>query len=319
MTPEKLVIDADPGVGDAVAIALALADSNLDVLGLTACAGHVSGERAFQHLQTVVSMVDPPRWPRLGHSHASQVLIVDDPDKSGIVQQNSRTMLGECPPVDAPLHQPTESHKLLADLVREYPGQITLLALGPLTNLQLAMERWPEFLAQLKSLICLGGSVTAPGDATAIAEFNIFADPESARTILTSPATKTLVPLDTSRQAVLSFDQYGALHVDEYSRLGCLLSRTLPFALREARNRMGREELELRAVVALAAVAHPELFEREAMTIDVERSGELTRGMTVFDRRGIDRWESNIDVLTSVDAHGVMDYMIRLIQAAKVN
>jgi len=316
MPGKKLIIDADPGVGDAIAIALALCDPQADVVAVTACGGTVSGEQAYRNLQTVISVVDPPRWPRLGWSSAPRAAVPDRPDFSGLLLQDGIHGLGDCEIIEALPHAPMDSPKLLVELVREWPNELTLLTLGPLTNVQLAIERQADFLEQLESLVCLGGSLNGTGNVTAAAEFNIYADPEAARSILTWPATKTLVPLNTSQQFGLTFDQYDALEIDPFSRLGQFLHKTCPYALRESRNQLGREGVLLPEVVALAAITCPRLFERQSLSIDVEIAGELTRGMTVFDRRGIARRQPNIDVLVSVDTVGVRDYLTRLVRAA---
>jgi len=316
MPAEKLIIDADPGVGDAIAIALALSDPDLDVIAVTATAGLVSGEQAFRNLQTLVSMLDPPRWPRLGWSSAARTMLPESPERSGVFFRDGHYGLADCEIIEALPHTPVDSAKILSDLVREWPGEFTLLTLGPLTNLQLAMDRHPAFLEQLKGLYCLGGSLSAHGNVTAASEFNIYADPESARNVLTWPATKTLIPIETSHHFGLTFDQYDALRIDEFSRLGMFLHKTLPYLLRENRIQLGREGALLPELVALAAVSRSRLFERKSLRIDVEIAGELTRGMTVFDRRGVESRQPNIDVLTEVDHVGVRDYLTRLVRAA---
>lgn len=318
MSLQKVIIDADPGIGDAVAIALALIDPELEVVALTSCGGLISGKQAFCNLQTIASIIDPPRWPRIGWSDALAGNFRESPAISGILKGHGHHGLGECEPITAPRHQPTDSSKLLADLVRAFPNELTLVTLGPLTNVSMAQERYSGFLSELKSLIVCGGSVASGGDATSTAEFNIFADPEAAQHILTSDANKTLLPIDISHQFGLSFDEYDQLGVDSFSRLGKLLDDTIPFALRAARNQLGKEGILLAEVVAIAAISHPELFEHSAMTVDVELTGDLTRGMTVFDRRGLPHWKQNIEVITNFEPLGVKDYMLRLIGAADV-
>jgi inosine-uridine nucleoside N-ribohydrolase len=113
---------------------------------------------------------------------------------------------------------------------------------------------------------------------------------------------------------MLSFDQYDRLPIEPYSRIGRLISGMIPHAMRESRQRFGQEGVVLPELVALAAVTQSRLFEREAMLVDVELAGELTRGCTVFDRRNIMRWQANIDVLTAVDPQGVYDYLTRLLR-----
>lgn len=313
---EKLIIDADPGISDAMTIALALCDPALDVVALTATGGRFPGPIATRNLQCVTAVLDPDLRPRMGVSDRPGVPFPETPSTLPPPLLDGEQGLGECNVPISDLHQRHQSPRLLAELVRAHPHQITLLTLGPLTNVELALEVHPDFLDQLKSLVVLGGSVGVGGDATAAAEFNCFADPDAARTVLTHPGTKMLVPLDVSRQLMVSFDQYQRWEPCSVSRLKQLLEWTLPFALRASRQHLGIEGVRLPGVVALCAIAQPQLFQREAMSVDVELSGELTRGMTVFDRRGIAKWQTNIEVLTGVDIQGVLDYMTRIIRSA---
>lgn len=313
---EKLIIDADPGIGDATAIALALCDPALEIVALTATGGRFPGPIAGRNLQCVTAVLDPDRSPRLGVSDQPGVPFPATAKSLPPPLLDGEHGLGECNVPISDLHQRHPSPRLLAELVRAQPHQITLLTLGPLTNVELALEVHPDFLQQLKALVVLGGSVAAGGDATAAAEFNCFADPEAARTVLTHPGTKTLVPLDVSRQLMVSFDQYQRWEPCGVSRLRQLLEWTLPFALRSSRQHLGIEGVRLPGIVALCAITQPHLFQREPMCVDVELSGELTRGMTVFDRRGVGKWQTNIEVLTGVDIQGVLDYMTRVIRSA---
>ena len=198
--PKKLIIDADPGIGDALAVALAMLDPEVDLIAVTATAGCVSGPTASRNLQTVVELIDPPKWPRLGASDALLPCPGGDLTRGYVdpVLLNGKTGLGDSSVPVAELHKPHDAVKLLTEQVRLFPGEVTLLTLGPLTNVLSAQERDPEFLSLLRGIVCLGGSMSVGGDATAAAEFNIFADPEAAQTVLKYPATKSLVPLDTS-------------------------------------------------------------------------------------------------------------------------
>lgn len=313
---QKLVIDADPGIGDAIAITVALLDPELDVIGLTATGGCVSGQQAGRNLQALVETLDPPKWPRIGCSEAGATRVrgAYAAEVTDLKQLHGESGLGDWQVPVADLHHPRESSKLLVELVRMYPQEVTLLTLGPLTNVELAFEKAPDFFQLLKGLVCLGGAVEAPGDVSPVAEFNIYSDPEAAQFVLRSPATKTLVPLDVSRQLVFGFEHYDRLPTDPTTGLGRVLSSLLPFALRSHHQHLGLEGLRLSEVVALAFVARPDLFTRGAMAIDVETEGNLTRGMTVFDRRGIPKWRNNIDVLRQVEAQGVLDYMTDVIK-----
>lgn len=306
----KLIIDADPGIGDALAVMLAAIHPEVDLLAVTAAAGSVSGEQATRNLLGLISLLDPPRWPRFGVSDGVMAAwsATDLPPPSVF---HGPCGLGEFPVLDVELHQRHDSAKVMIDLVRSHPSEVTLLTLGPLTNVQRAAEMYPPFLSELQSLVCQAGAYASPGNVTPTAEFNILADPEAARYVLRQPCTKTLVPLDVTRRVVLTFDQYQRFNAGAETRFGQILAWTVPFALRAARQHLGTEGIILPEIAALAAVTNPELFEQELGAVDVELCGELTRGMTVFDRRGIANWQQNIDVVTQVDSQGVLDQFCR--------
>ncbi len=318
--PQKIIIDADPGIGDALAIALALLDPELDVIALTAVGGNVSAGQAWRNLQSVVEALDPPKWPRIGVADSGQRLQEAEVDflESPAWQQRQKCLngpdgLGDWTPTVADLHHPRDSVKLLTELVRQYPHEIVLLTLGPLTNLALAIDRDSEFLSRVQAVVSLAGAVTAPGDITATAEFNVLHHPEAAQLVLRYPATKTLVPLDVSQKVMLTFEQFHRLNLTDDTRCGHLLRQLIPFALRAHHQHLGVEGMWLPDVTALASIAHPRLFQRNTMAIDIETHGKLTRGMTLFDRRTKPEWRNNIDVLHGVDSRGVLDYLISVV------
>ena len=314
----KVIIDTDPGIGDAIALAIALLDPEIDVLGVTATGGCVSGAAATRNVQAVIEHLDPSKWPRIGASEGKVASAGTEvgAESISLTDLNGTSGLGDWEFRVADLHHRHESAKLMIDIARSEPNEVTLLTLGPLTNLELALERAPDFLQSLKEIVVFGGSVRRGGDVTAAAEFNMYANPEAARTVLCSPATKTLVPLDICQKVVLTFEQFDRVKPAEDSPTGQLLERLLPFAFRAHHQFLGLEGVALNELVALAAISQPRLFNSHAMAVDVETAGELTRGMTVFDRRGIPNWQTNIDVLTEVDAQGVLDYFSRILRSA---
>ena len=310
---KKLIIDADPGIGDALALTLALLDPDVEVVGITPTAGCTSGKNASMNVQALVNLLDPPRWPRLGwaNGHPSSSVMLGGPNPQIL---NGPGGLGDLDVPVAEPHQHHESAKMLIDLVRTYPNELTLLTLGPLTNVELAQERYPELLADMSEIVIQGGSVGAGGDVTATAEFNIYAAPEAARAVLNSPATKTLVPYDTTQKVTLTYADYARLNVDGQTKVGHQLEQTLPYAFRAYHEHLGVEGIPVPEVVALVSIVHPRLFHRRSMSVDVETQGELTRGMTVFDRRRRSPATANIDVLSDVDSQGILDYIARTLR-----
>lgn len=318
--PTKLIIDADPGIGDALAVALALLDPDVDLLAVTATAGCVSGPTATKNLQAVIELIDPPKWPRLGASEADVPLPGGDlmPGFVDPALLTGRHGLGESAVAVAELHKPHDAIKLLVELVRQHPQEITLLTLGPLSNVHAAQERDPEFLSLLRELVCLGGSISVGGNATAAAEFNILADPEAARQVLKSPSTKTLVPLDAAQQLVLNYDQFARLSDVGIGRAGKAVLEWLQFGLRASHEHLGNEGLSLSDVVALAAISQDRLVHTTSMAVDVETQPGLCRGVTVFDRRASRRWRDNIEVVDVVDAQGLLDYFARMLRRMEI-
>ncbi len=314
----KIIIDTDPGIGDAIALAIALLDPEIDVLAVTATSGCVSGAGATLNIQAIIEHLDPAKWPRIGCSDGPIGSFGTEVGNEHVTlgDLNGHSGLGDWEFRVADLHHRHESAKLMIDIARAEPNEVTLLTLGPLTNLELACERAPDFLQLLNGIVVFGGAVSCGGDVTAAAEFNMYGNPEAARTVLSHPATKTLVPLDVSQQVVLTFEQFDRVNPGEDSLTGQLLNHLLPFAFRAHHQFLGLEGVALNELAALATISQPRLFESESMAVDVETSGELTRGMTVFDRRGIPNWQTNIDVITDVDAQGVLDYLTRILRLA---
>lgn len=173
---------------------MALFDPRLDVLAVTATGGVVSPKQASLNVQAVIERLDPPRWPRMGVGSQPDMGLEADarhlhgPD--GLAGQ-SRTV--------AELHQRHPSEKVISDEVHAAPEEVTILALGPLTNVARALSRDVDVPRAVGQLVMAGGAVQAPGDVTPAAEFNIYCDPQSARTVFRSATTKTLVPLSTLR------------------------------------------------------------------------------------------------------------------------
>jgi purine nucleosidase len=304
----KVILDVDPGIDDAVAVCLALFDPRLDVVAITAVAGNVSADQATRNVQAIIEQLDPPRWPRIGFA--------TEPDQSPPVDArhlHGADGLGNAHLAVAELHHQHPSEKVICDEVRAAPEEISIIALGPLTNIARALQRDPAIATMLGQLIIKGGTVTAPGDVTPSAEFNVYCDPFSAQAVFRSPTTKTLIPLDVTTQLTLGYDLLDQLP-DESTKAGRFLRQVLPFYYRSYRQNLGLESVHLDDAIALVAATHPELFEVEEMAGDVETTGQLTLGATIFDRRQVAEWRPNMEVATHIDAAAASDYIIRGLQ-----
>lgn len=306
----KIIIDSDPGIDDAVALTAALFDPRLNVLAVTATAGTVAAEQATSNLCAVVSTLDPPRYPRIGKATPPEKASVSDdrflngPDGLGEfnVEQTQRQ------------HLPT-SEKVIAELLRQYPGEITLVCLGPLTNLARLCLRDPAAVNLIDKVVVSGGAIRVAGNASSVAEFNLHFDPAAASEVFASPTTKSLVPLDVTDRIRFGVDLLEQLP-PKHTRAGHLLHKILPFAFRTAHQRLGRELLPLMDATTIASVVEPELFKWTEMAGKVETQGELTRGMSVFDQRLRPEWHINMEVATSADFDAVKGLVRRSLRFA---
>jgi len=299
-----VILDVDPGIDDAVALAIALFDPRLDVLAVTATGGNVDPAQATANARTIVGLLDPPRLPRIGVAAHDVPL----PDRGTSLHGSDG--LGGADLPQARLHGGHPSEKVILEIVKAHPGEVTILALGPLTNLARMIAREPSLAELVGEVVISGGTAFGRGSTTPVADFNFFANPAAARHVIREPMTKTLVPLETTAQVVLGFDLLEQLP-SESSRAGAMLHRVLPHAFRAHRQILGTEGICLHDVVALVSLLHPELFERATVGADVETGGELTTGMLVVDRRSGNRWKRNVDLLVEVDAAAVHDCILR--------
>lgn len=297
----KVILISDSGIDGAFALALALSDPGLEVLALAATAGNVGHEQATGNLFTILEQVDPPRWPRIGAAlpvkYERTAAELHGPDGLGGLGLPS-----------VQLHHPHAADKLIVDHVRHYPGEVSLVVLGPLTVLARAMDRDPELCGLVERIVVAGGTWHEPGDATAVAEFHFWCDPQAAHQVIHCGAPLTLLPLDVTRKLVYSPADLRLLPPED-QRAGAFLRKLLPLAIAPTAGLYGIEGVHLNDAVAVAAFARPEVIVTRPMPADVETAGELTRGMTVFDSRWATKARPNVELATGVDVELVRAYI----------
>ena len=308
--PKKLLIDCDPGIGDAVALAIALFEPRLEVLAITATEGVASAELTSRNVQGIVDRLDPPKRPRVGRATELQSSV-----QTTTHAFHGSDGLANCGWGVSRVQDEEISARVICDVVREDPEEVTILTMGPLTNLARAFELDPELPMMIGEIVVRGGSVDGIGNETACAEYNMYFDPQAADEVFRSPSTKTVVPLDITSRVVFPMELLDQLP-SKFSRAGELLDLILPFSFRAHHQLLGLESIYLHDVVALMAVIHPEMFRTEPTSGQVETLGEITRGVTVFDRRPARMCQPNMEIVTSVDAQGVRDYTSRALQIA---
>jgi inosine-uridine nucleoside N-ribohydrolase len=305
----RVIIVADPGIDGAFAIALALVDPAVEVVALVASAGNVDAEQATKNIHILIEQLDPPRWPRLGAALPVEY------DTDGRILHGPGGLGGVEFPV-AKLHHPHPGDKVISDLVRQHPKELTIVCLGPLTMLARALDRDGELVHQIDRVICLGGAWHEPGNASAVAEFHFYCDPAAARQVLRSGVALTLIPLDVARKIL--FSPTDLLELPNPEARACrFLRQIVPFGIRATSNLYGIEGFHLKDVLGVAAVSLPALLTTKPMIVDVETRGELTRGMAVVDTRANAPGKPNVEMAVGVDVAGVRDYIRGMLRSTE--
>ncbi len=277
MARTRVVIDTDPGVDDAVAILLALARDELDVLALTTVAGNVAIDKTTLNARRLVDLSG--RRDVLVARGAARPLAGVAGDASEV---HGADGLGD-QVWDEPRTPETDETavELLGRLADE--GPLTVIAIGPLTNLATALARDPLFDTRVERLVVMGGA-SFQGNVTPAAEFNIWSDPEAAVRVFAGRWPITVLPLDLTHQAVLRDDDLAFLR-GLGTRVGERCAQMLePYAAYHERWYANRDII-MHDAAAVYAVLDPSAITTQGVTVAVETGGEHSRGATWFDRR----------------------------------
>jgi inosine-uridine nucleoside N-ribohydrolase len=306
--PRKVVFIADPGIDTAFAIALALNDPNLDVVGLLPTAGNVSADQATANVHTLIDVIDPPKWPRLAAALPVRY------DANGLELHGPGGLGGVSFP-SATRHTLHPADKILCELVHEHPRQVTLVNLGPLTTLATALDRDPSLPAVLDQTVIIGGCWRESGNASPVAEFHIHLDPEAAKRVFHAELHPLMIPLDVTRKLIFSPTDLLELP-NPNSRTCQFLRQIIPFGIRASSNLYGIEGFHLKDVLGTVAVAIPTALSSTSLLVDIEIRGELTRGMTVIDARPNAVGVPNARVATGIAVTDVREYIGRILNGA---
>ena len=299
MVLRKIIIDTDPGQDDAVAILLALASPELEVLGITAVAGNVPLPLTQANARKVVE---------LSGRRALVLAGCDRPLARPLTTAeyiHGRTGLNgaELPEPALPLDPRHAVDFIVETLMREEPGTVTLCPLGPLTNIATAFRQAPEVVGRVQEIVLMGGGFFEGGNVTPAAEFNIYVDPEAADIVLRCGRPVTVIPLDCTHRALTS-----RARVERFRALGTPVGRAvagwLDFFERFDVEKYGSKGGPLHDPCVIAFLLRPELFHGRLVNVEVETRSELTRGMTVADWWGVTDRPRNARWIRDMDAEG---------------
>jgi purine nucleosidase len=304
-----ILIDTDPGVDDALALVFAAACPELEVVAVTTVAGNVSLEQATSNATRLLPVAwgdaAPPPIYRGESGAGIAAHHVHGSDGLGGATHLTDAHGKELYPSASATVEPDAPGAILR-LLRARPDEITVVALGPLTNLARAWERDPEALRLAREIVVMGGAFCEPGNVTPAAEFNIHADPAAAAIIAGAGLPLRWVPLDVTHRCLLRQEHLDALPDTHRARF--VRDITAEYI---AHHHSGYAEVAciLHDPVAIAAALWPELFRTERTRVEVETAGRLTLGATVADLRApaYRTWGlANAEVCLGVDADTVV-------------
>ncbi|MGV8897558.1 MAG: nucleoside hydrolase [Rhodoglobus sp.] len=296
--PYKMLIDCDPGLDDALALLLAHGDPDIELVGVTTVGGNVKLQNTTRNALQLREYLKFPSVPV--SAGAAEPLTRKLRDAAHV---HGDSGLGSVELPEATL-KVTGIHAVdfIIETLRATPSAIHLVAMGPLTNIALALEKEPAIARWAASFTIMGGSYTR-GNATAAAEFNIWADPEAARIVFDADWRVTMIGLDLTLQA-----QANSIVIDRLKKLGALADELIvPLATFYFNpNVPDWDGQAVHDVCAVAYVARPDLFKTRRARVDIETTGEFTTGMTVVD---FDAPMPNALVATELDVNGFWAYV----------
>lgn len=293
-----IIIDCDPGHDDAIAILLAIANSEkLDLRGITTVGGNQILDKITENALKVISFVNadiPVAKGAAGPLFGKLVTGEEAHGESGM---------------DGPLLPPSKFRpveegavEFMLNIIRSSEDKITLVPMAPLTNIALLITAYPEIKERIEKISLMGGGISY-GNVTSTAEFNIYVDPEAARIVFESGIPITMSGLDVTDKAAIFEDEIVALK--ERGPVSTMVGELLDFYSIYGK-KMGYVGSALHDPCAVAWLLHPELFESEHLYVTVETEGKLTRGMTVADKRKKTDRPANVEVLVGVDREAFM-------------
>ncbi len=306
----RVIVDTDPGTDDALAILLALNSPELRVEAVTVVAGNVTAAQGLENALKLVSLAGRPDIPvALGAQKPLVQTLVT-------AESHGTDGLGNIPlPRARSRPDPRPGPDLIVELVRRYPHEVTLVTLGPLTNLALALSRDPEVAGLVKEVVLMGGAI-AGGNVDAVAEFNVSVDPEAAQAVFQAGWPLTMVGLEIGRKALFTREHLAELRRargPESDFAASLLEYRVALAEKE-----GGGGATLYDPTAMSAVIDRTLVTTQLLHVDVELRGEFTRGETVVNRQnalnrkvrrgdhlvfqGTEPLPANVHVATDIDA-----------------
>jgi purine nucleosidase len=300
-----VILDCDPGHDDMVAIVLAAASPEIDLLAITTVAGNGTLENTTRNARATCELAGIGGVPIAAGAPGP---LLGGLRTAPTVHGESALDGADMPSGEAVPLAPEHAVELIARILREHPEPVTIVPVGPLTNIALLLRTHPELTGRIAEIVVMGGSMGA-GNVTPFAEFNIWVDPEAADVVCTSGVPVTLCGLDVTHQALATADVFERLAAIG-SPLATATVGLLGFFRDRYAERWGLDAPPVHDPVAVARVLDPALVRCVRAHVAIELHGAHTRGATVCDRYGVLGREPNAQVATQLDVARFWDVLI---------
>jgi len=304
---KKVIIDCDVGVDDALALILAFHSPELEVMGVTGVHGNVSLDKVMKNIEKVLALLRPS--PRPSIARGAQRPLQGKPVHAESFHGEDG-LGGAKIPVDEGEEWwevfTGSADELIVQTARRYPGEVTLIAIAPLTNLALALQRDPGSMKKLKEVVIMGGAVRTKGNITPHAEFNFYVDPLAAKQVLDSGLRLTLVPLDATHQAPLTPEIMEKRVNPLRNSLSRFVVEATGYQSSERHFRGGRKVSYLHDPLAVGAVIDPDLVRKEKLSVSVEAKEGEFYGKSYE----VPREEKNMEVCLEVNREKFLDLFL---------
>ena len=304
MSATPILLDCDPGHDDAIALLLALASPEVDLLGVTSVAGNQTLDKTTANAIRVLEFAG--RSDIAVAAGADRPLVRDQFVASYVHGETGLDGPDLPPPQGAPVNR--HAADFLADKIREANGNVTLVPVGPLTNVALMLALHPD--ARPEHIVLMGGAV-AEGNVTPAAEFNIWCDPEAAARVFASGIDITMIGLDVTHKALFTTAHVGRLA----GRVGEMVTELLRFYDKFHRDVYGFDGSPIHDAVAVAHVLRPNLVETLHRNVEIDVESELCRGRTVVDLWQRTDRKPNCHVGVEIDSEGFLELLIERINS----
>lgn len=309
MSPKRIIIDTDPGIDDSLAILLALASPEVTLEGLTVVHGNCSAEQGTRNALSVLELANAGQIPV---AKGCDLPLVQPSLLAPETHGNTGLGYANLP---EPRTKPLVQHgcDFLIEKILSNPGEITLVAIGPLTNVALAIRKEPRIVQAVRELMIMGGAIRHEGNVTPLAEFNTYVDPHAAHIVYHSGMPITLTPLDVTYQCILL--------AEDVAQLQRIKSPIPPFVADATRFYMefhdkyqGIQGCIINDPLTLALTFAPNLCDYEEYYVDVDISGGVSMGKSFADFYKMTGKPANMKVALGVRPRDFMDLFVERVE-----